>query len=193
MSQRLKISLYALYDYNKHIFDQLELPERADKDEIVNSLLLETLDRDVLYKDPGFMQTAIGVWSHKKMEEWQLLYEALQLEYNPIENYDRTEDESEAHRNSESRSLTGTSENESKVSAYNSSDYQPERKQTGTATDSGVITDQGTIQRGSRIHGNIGVTTSTFLLKEYIDYRGKVCFADIVINDFISEFIRLVY
>ena len=210
---RLKVSLMALYDYDPDLFEDLHLPEGADKDEIVNALILDTMDMDVLYTDPDFLKRAIDIWSTKKMEEWQLLYDALQMEYDPIHAFsdnvdikketDLTDTKNWADDHTETRDLSGTTEMEGKTSAFDSSTYQPQSKQEGSGTDTGTIrnagTDTGTLRKAGyvreygRRYGNIGNLTPTQILKEYIEYHNSVCFADIVVNDFINRFIRLVY
>ena len=210
---RLKVSLMALYDYDPDLFEDLHLTEGADKDEIVNALILDTMDMDVLYTDPDFLKRAIDIWSTKKMEEWQLLYDALQMEYDPIHAFsdnvdikketDLTDTKNWADDHTETRDLSGTTEMEGKTSAFDSSTYQPQSKQEGSGTDTGTIrnagTDTGTLRKAGyvreygRRYGNIGNLTPTQILKEYIEYHNSVCFADIVVNDFINRFIRLVY
>lgn len=210
---RLKVSLMALYDYDPDLFEDLHLPEGADKDEIVNALVLDTMDMDVLYTDPDFLKRAIDIWSTKKMEEWQLLYDALQMEYDPIHAFsdnvdikketDLTDTKNWADDHTETRDLSGTTEMEGKTSAFDSSTYQPQSKQEGSGTDTGTVrnagTDTGTLRKAGyvrefgRRYGNIGNMTPTQILKEYIEYHDSVCFADIVVNDFINRFIRLVY
>lgn len=210
---RLKASLYSLYLYDNDLFDNLNLPEGADKEEIVDALLLETLDMDVLYTDADFMKTAIGVWSKKKMEEWQLLYDALQMEYDPIHAFDDnidittetdlTDTKNWADDHTETRDLSGTTKMENKTSAFDSSEYEPKDYSEGEGTDEGTVrkagTDTGTLRKAGyereygRRYGNIGNMTPTQILKEYIEYHDEVCFADVVINDFINRFIRLVY
>ena len=198
---KLKVSLLALYDYNPDLFSEMELPEGADGDQIVSNLILETMDRDVLYTDPEFMQHAIGIWSKKKMEEWQLLYDALNIEYAPLDNYDRYEDMTEtrnlADDHTETRNLANGGTVTGSTSAYDSNTFQNKDQTVASGSDTGTVrhagTDTGTVRRAGRIHGNIGVTTSTQMLRDYVDYRGSVCFDDIVINDFINQFIRLVY
>lgn len=190
---RLKVSLYALFDYDKHLFDELELPSGADRNEIIYTLLYDTMDRDVLYTDPVFLRRAIGIWSRKKMEEWELLYHALRMEYDPIHAYKVDETRHEDVDMDHPRDIEGTTDVDSDVSAYNSTEFQPERQQKGKSTEKGSVADKGTRDEERHLSGNIGNLTPTALLKEYIDYRGNVCFTDIVVNDFITQFIRLVF
>jgi hypothetical protein len=203
----------ALYDYDPDLFENLHLPEGADKDEIVNAVVLDTMDMDVLYTDPDFLKRAIDIWSTKKMEEWQLLYDALQMDYDPIHAYsdnvdikketDLTDTKNWADDHTETRDLHGTTDMEGKTSAFDSATYQPQSKQEGSGSDTGTVrnagTDTGTLRKAGYVRefgrrfGNIGNLTPTQILKEYIEYHDSVCFADIVVNDFINRFIRLVY
>ena len=95
MSTMQRISLIGLYNYDSHLFDSLSLPEKYDKPTFINSLLLEHGEKCVLYTDPDFMKTAIGIWSNKWGLELSRIFEALTAEYNPIYNYDRYEESSD--------------------------------------------------------------------------------------------------
>ena len=41
---RSKLSVLGIYNYDSQIFDRMELPEGADKETVVNSILLECAD-----------------------------------------------------------------------------------------------------------------------------------------------------
>ena len=72
---------------------------------------------------------------------------------------------------------TGTADNETKVSAYNSSTYQPKEKNTLTNNLTNTV-DSSTTSNGSNkehiehkahLYGNIGVTTSQQMLEAELD------------------------
>lgn len=91
-----KITIIGFSNYlsniNDDLFKYLNVPEGIDKETLVNNILLRGAEFEVLYSDPYFFQNMIGVWSDKwqrTMEKWA---EALSIEYNPLENYDRMED-----------------------------------------------------------------------------------------------------
>ena len=77
---------------NQSVFDLLSLPEGIDKDNVVDNIILECGEFETLYSDPYFMRSAIGVWSNKHYRTFEKWIAALNLEYNPLENYDRQED-----------------------------------------------------------------------------------------------------
>lgn len=118
-------------------------------------------------------------------KKWTRNWTILNMEYNPIENYAMTEhsvltrDNTETHAGTDRNVRTGsvgvsaTSSGENKVSAFNSSQYQPADSNTGsgnTTTTYNNLTDADT--HGHTIDnddeettdhtrtGNIGVTTS---------------------------------
>lgn len=95
MSRGASLSLLGLYSWDGSLFDTMVLPEgftAEDKQVLVNNLLMECAELEVLYSNWDFMKAAIAVWSAKEVVTWNRIYNASLLEYNPIENYNRTEE-----------------------------------------------------------------------------------------------------
>ena len=91
------ISLAGLMHADNTILDALQLPTAMttdEKEEIKYNLLAETQELEILYPDPESMKHAILYWSKKELDVWTKLYETTKYEYDPIYNYDRTEEES---------------------------------------------------------------------------------------------------
>ncbi len=223
MSTMQRLTLIGFYKYDPHLFDALELPNGYNAETFIDSLLLEHGEKCVLYSNPNFMKNAIGAWSRKWFLELSRIYEALTAEYNPIYNYDRfekiTDNEGRKYESTTNaghkatdnpkydddvtndydvtnkQDIDGTVEH--KVSADNSSDYQPESKDI---TNSGQTTtsNDGTIKRhiegttqdlsetsnsktndaethnfthDGHLYGNIGVTTSASMVTEIVQQR----------------------
>ena len=180
MSTMQRISLIGFYNYDPTLFSGLILPEGYDKATFINSLLLEHGEKLVLYTDPDFMKSAINVWSGKWQLELERLYIALTAEYNPIHNYDRYEkigdDETvtmnAGHKATDSPDFT----TENKISADNSSEYQPDNqsKTTGKAKDLSETSNAKTTRdydRDAHLYGNIGVTTNQQMIESEIKMR----------------------
>ena len=91
MSRQAKMSVMGMYQWNDELFDLLVVPEGVDKDTFTDNLLAETCELELLYPNYEVMKNLIGVWSHKMLPVWQHLYDTTQYEYDPIENYNRTE------------------------------------------------------------------------------------------------------
>lgn len=235
-----KLTLIGLYNYtegSEHpLFEKLSMPEGVEKDVVINNILLKGGEFETLYSDPDFIRESIGLWSRKWSRTFTKWVEALSLEYNPIENYDRIEEttitDNGSTSNTEhgtgnqtitresdgtsidtsSNSNTGSTTN--KISAFNadtmqndtSSDVSNNSTVNGETTlhnegsdittslhdVSGSTTSQNTQIHTSRIHGNIGVTTSSAMLLESLS-AAEWNLYDHIADVFLSEFVIPIY
>lgn len=118
--------------------------------------------------------------------KWSKIYDALNIEYNPLENYSSTE--------IETPNLTDTSKANSKVtvkqsgSTFDTAVYQPfsSTETAGNENDNKVTTTK-TGTRTVTKSGNIGVTTSQQMLQSEFEVR-QYDFYQGIYND-IDEFI----
>lgn len=184
------------------LFSEVELPEGIDLDTLKSNILLKGADFEVLYADPFFMKDVFSLVAKKWYRTFEKWAGALAIEYAPLENYDRQEDYTDvtdknistsASRDSgNTRTFNNTDTNtphttvteETKVSAFDSSTYQPSQEvtttpsgtgdvfaHTGTIGDvydedsSGTEEEDNTFTHSGRIHGNVGVTTSQQMLE----------------------------
>ena len=139
------MSVLGLYTYDNTLFANMNYPEgfeTTDQTNLVNNLLCELAEMEVLYTSPAFMKTIIGVWSYKEKPTWDRIYAAAQMEYNPIENYDRQE--SSTDTTDGTRKHTGND-----VTAFSGSD---------SVTNSGKDTTQDS---GTEAVANTGTDTTT--------------------------------
>ena len=214
---------------NDDLFVNLTLPTGINKDILTNNILLKGADFEVMYSDPFFLQEAIGMWSGKWQRTFEKWASALAIEYAPLENYDRKEDWSDtlnrglktnARRDSgNTRTFDNTDTNtpgttiteETQVSAYDSSSYQPSQQVTTSPTGDGdVLAHAGTIKdeygegtsgsetensktvRDGRIHGNIGVITSQQMLEAELKIAEWNLYEHIT-DLFLEEFVIPIY
>lgn len=237
---------------NKSLFDKLTLPKGIDKEILTDNILLKASEFEVIYSNPDFMVNAIGLWSKKHFKTFEKWQSALELEFNPIENYDRIEEWSDENtgtvtdkgtntgtvkdegtntgtvKDEGTNTGTGTSSdtnssvNTETVSAFDSDTYEPNRETSASATISNSVSNSGTSnnlrtdnlsssnirsenvsnsnirtdnlrnKHFGRIHGNIGVTTSSALLSEYLDIAEWNIYEHIT-DLFIQEFCILIY
>ena len=155
-----KITMIGFYNYlahdNEDLFEFLSVPEGIDKDTLVNNILLRGGEFEVLYSDPDFFKNMIGVWSNKWQRTMQRWMNALSIDYNPLENYDRMEDwedngskvSAESKKNDASSQRTNVSQNSVTDAKTNSdatlnSEHQG-RNENAVAQDSSVSTGNGT-------------------------------------------------
>lgn len=81
-----------MYTADNSIFDHFAVPPEIDRQLVIDNLLMETAELEILYPSPSFLKLAIQRWSQKELPIWQELYDTTTYVYNPIHNYDRTED-----------------------------------------------------------------------------------------------------
>lgn len=178
---KAKITMIGLYHFHDGLFDQLELPDGVDAETVQMTILDKAADFEVIYGDPFFTENMIGLISKKWARTFQKWYDALQIEYAPLENYDRYEHWTDDGTN------TGTVKDEGKTHGESTSDGQSdeyvttydsdtlhldrESKDHSEATSDGTTGNTNTRDlkdnsiHDGRMHGNIGVTTSQQMLE----------------------------
>lgn len=171
----------ALLAYDPTIFDNMVLPEDLNTDDtmqmIVDTILYKYGDAPLFTPDPAVIKYYIGIWSLERAPLWERFYALEFMEYNPIENYDRNEQVSDIF-------YPGAAY-EQQISADDATTYQADRKSIGSGKDKRDIT--------SRIHGNIGVTTTQQMLQQEIDILPKLDVIDFIAEDWHIEFNLLIY
>ena len=206
MSLIPRLTLIGLYEnYSDSLFANLSFPVGIDAETFIDTLLLKYGECPLIYPDFDFMVLAIGAWSRKWYSNFARIFSAFNAEYNPLHNYDRTEEWTE--KETEDKNLnrdTETEENrsgtaENKVSAFNESTYSPSDYSESTANNSSEGNEKvnednikDTIRSG-RVYGNIGVTQSVEMLKNEIDFRSANNAYDIFAEMFYREFCMYVF
>lgn len=196
----MTMTLIGLYNYDNGLFDNLTVPVGIDKDLFINSLLMKSGEFELLYPDLNFMKSMIGVWSTKWHDTFSKWLTGTLATWNPIENYDRYEESTDTHANinkSEgSDTVNSSGSNEGFVSAYDASTYQPSSKaETGmnsTTSTKNTLNEDGSLTRNSHIHGNIGVTQASDMLRNWYDISEWNLY-DHMSDVFIREFCIPVY
>ena len=212
-----RITLWGFYQYDSTLFDGVVLPEGIDKDNLVANIMRNSGDLYPYHQVPEYLKRNINYWFARRLFDFERMYEALRVEYSPIENYDRKENTTRNYENSgtdkESTTLgstttstnIGSNDNENKVSAYNESNYSNREKDTqsynSTLTNTGSGTDVTQTEYGLkrkevediRVHGNIGVTTSQQMIESEMELRAKYDIYKIISREFEREFLVQVY
>lgn len=221
------LTVEGLYNYDDTLFDGFNVPEGLVKQIAIDAILLRTRELEILYPDFTYMKNRITIWSNKYQINWKKLYDTTVLEYNPIENYDRienwtdTDDETSNSERDNTRNTTNnvksTSTNEimnsvnvtDQNTAFNAGLADHAKQITdGDTTEHGTINNtetgketenesvnggrSGTHTRNGRAHGNIGVTTSQQMIQSE---RDLVVFNlyDVIAESFIENFCLMIY
>lgn len=186
------VSILGLYRYDETIFKNMVLPQGIDRELLINTICLKFAEQRLIYSDPEYLKFAIGCWSLKNTKVWEKLFATTTVEYNPIHNYDRTEewDDSET-RDLHGQSAAGATNLESGA-AFNSESLmtrgQNKSDSSATSSDTGTISNK----RRGRAFGNIGVTTTQQMLESERQVV-KFNIYDFIAESFENEFCLLVY
>lgn len=186
------------------LFKGLTLPDGLAKKTLTDNILLQGGEFEVLYSDPWVLQNFISVWADREAATFKRWVDALAIEYEPLENYDRHEDWTDTLDSDGTSNTTGTNDTSTSgtvttdVSAYDSSSYQPKDKVTSSETIDNDTTERNTstldnegVHTG-RIHGNIGVTTSQQMLEAELDLGYWNIYSRIT-DMFLKEFCIMIY
>lgn len=205
------LSILGLYNYQPSIFDALTIPTSVDRQTLIDNIIMEGAELEMLYPNPDILSGLIGAWSRARLSAWERMIAALDAEYSPIENTDRTETVTENY----TRNLTESGERSSnsnssgsgsntlsiKKSSYNTglalteedvTDSSDSSENTQSANDSRMMggSDERSIER--RTHGNIGVTTNQEMIDAELKLR-RYDIYNIITNEFLDKFCIGVY
>lgn len=172
------MSVIGLKQYNQYLFDDMVLPADLTRSVVINNIIYTCAELEVIYPDPYFMQFAIGEWSKKELPIWEKVREMETADYNPIENYDRYDNEVEStdreresnksdvinslsNANSTTNSKSGetrvnTATNLDKVAGFNTETLATNAQTTSSNTDNASTDDETTVESESN-----GASTQT--------------------------------
>lgn len=210
----LQIGLLTMYNEDPTILNStyFPLPEGIDHDTLDPLLLAETAELELLYPEPNTLKTVIYAWSVARNPAWAKILEALEAEYSPIENYDRSETWTDTRNLADNHSgqtatqstgqTAGSGSDTETVAGFNETSFTNKGKhevssaESSNANESTSVsvadTHTGTVSRTSRTHGNIGVTTAQAMVEAEVSLR-RMDIYQIIVNEFIKKFCLGVY
>ena len=110
MSRGASLSLLGMYSWNDTLFNGMTYPDAftaEQKQLFINNVIMECAELEIIYPDWDFLKFAIDTWSANEVFNWNRLYAAMMADYNPIENYNRSEDMTETHSGIDSNQASG--------------------------------------------------------------------------------------
>ena len=200
------LSILGMYEYNNGVFDLFTLPDGVNKDEVITNICGELAELELLYPNYEVLRALIGVWSNSSLYKWDKLYKTMLLEYNPIDNYDRTETrklnskgKGTGKDGGQDTSISGATSNE-KIAGFNSNPNTLVDKSSlttsGNQTNNYGRTTDSTYEKDDteEIHsrGNIGTMSTQEMVGRERDIANFNLY-DIITEDFKQRFCLLVY
>lgn len=178
MGRGSNLSVIGLYNYSENLFNGLSLPAGMtddDKSVLIDNILFECADLEVLYPSWTFMYRAISAWSKKQLPTWTRIYNLSQMEYDPIENFNRLEEVTETREGAQEHSgndvvaMSGSDTDTSKTTGTEQEQTIRDNSETSTGTNSTVVASDAT-----DTHTGSDVTTeqkTAFDANTYADTR----------------------
>lgn len=107
-----KVTLIGIENYlnpDRSVFDKMQLPDGIDKETLIGSILLRCQEFELLYSDPDFLIDAVNIWSRKNYWTFDKWVKAINIKYDPLHNYDRTEEYTDTHSGNYNKQGSGNS------------------------------------------------------------------------------------
>lgn len=194
-----KITLIGFYNYykavDKDLFANLTLPAGISKDDVVNNILLKGGEFEVLFSNPEFLENMMLLWSNKNKWTFEKWIKAINIEYDPLYNYDRMEEYTDTRTDAETvkRELSnsediskeenvsaadqsessGTGETTNTKSAYDSASYTPHDKSNSSSTGSNVSTSLTNVD-GTQHNSTTGSDNSNKLSNGVLEHKAHL-------------------
>ena len=182
MRPDITISIRGMYEFNSTLFDKFQVPEQIDKQDVIESIILECAELPLVYTNWDILQGAIGLLSKRRLHAWERMATALFEDYNPLHNFDRYEDITD----DEKVNGRGDANSVNTVNGYNG-DAEHDRQRTEGMSE----TKRGN-KHNAHLYGNIGVTTSARMLGGELEIR-KQDLISIIVREFKENFCIMVY
>lgn len=212
-----RFTLYGLYQYDPTLFDGVKLPNGIEKDALINEIMKQSGDLYCYYQVPDRMKRNITYWFTQQYPNFDQIARSMNVMYEPLDNYDRTEETTREFENSgkdittqKAKSNTGNIHTGSQgevgeVSAYDTDYFSPDKKSTTTFNDSVNINneahDTNETEYGAKrieketlkVFGNVGVTPNSRVLEEEVVLRMKYNTYKMIAELFEDEFLCQIY
>ncbi len=160
-----RITLFGFLNYDPTIFDDIELPEACDKDTLLNTIISESGDLYPYYQQPVWLKRNIEFWFKRRKPNFERMFEALAIEYNPAHNYDRYEEYTNEHsEEAESANQSSQTDSHTMTNTGTVGNVQNETH-TGTVTTDQDESHTGTVQNSDQ--NDTGVSAYNYTSNDY--------------------------
>ena len=95
-----RFTIYGLYQYDRTLFDDVILPTGLEREYVVNEIMKRSGDLYCYYQQPERMKNNITDWFAQQYNNFDQIVRSLNVMYEPLDNYDRTEETTREFENS---------------------------------------------------------------------------------------------
>lgn len=170
------------------LFDDITLPSGMDKTTVVNQIMLDNGLLEVVYPEHDLLKGLIKAHFLARQLDYQRLWDAVSQTYNPLYNLDRKNTLTEKTERTDSANGSTATSNENKVSAFDSSTYQPSEELSGSTNSNTESQGQDVHTLESHEEGSIGVITPQDMLRREFDIRKDWNIYKFISLDFRDQF-----
>ena len=175
------LSYEAIFDIDPSIFDGLQVPTQLTKDDVVNNILLDSMELETLYPDPDVIKSAVEIWSKARIKSWQCIADALYKNYDPFVNFTRDETRRTEYRPNLTNTNTGSGK------GYNDADFV-EREKVVEKSEGNAATIES-----FHSQGDSALYTPTDVAQKETELRIKYDIISIITREFINKFCLMIY
>lgn len=175
---KLHLTLGGLYNYDNTLFDEIAIPDNADKSILIDEIMRQAGGNESRYQDPNFLKQMINVFFKTNNWKFSELWKTTEYDYDPLVNYDLeiSETREREENNDRTRKVENSGNNTSKssetmensVSAYNVSGYSPKDK-----TETAGSNENSAKSSGTETENNKGGGTETVTRREKGDNSAR--------------------
>lgn len=182
--QPILLSILSLTNYAPDIWDGFRIPEIPEMtvEDVKDTIMAECAELSLVYTRPETVKKLITLWTNRNLPAWRKLAAALESEYNPIHNYDRTEKWTDDNTGEQS------SEGTTSVAGFNLEDGYADRDKAENKSNG-----KGHAEHNGHISGNIGVTTTQQMITEEWKMRLALNVTSVIVDSFKNNFCVQIY
>lgn len=174
-------------NYNA-IFADIELDSRIQISDFCNLLFQRYGNAEPAYNTSNVFKLFSDAWFKRNADTIKRILDTLELEYNPIENYDRHE--SITRTQDTDGTVTGTGHATDDLSAFNSGAYVKNTQAENMNKTQSVGNERETVK--NETHGNIGVTTSQQMALSELQLR-QFNILEWIVDKYSGELLSSIY
>lgn len=191
------ISILALLEEDPYLIkNNIVLPDGVDADVVEAWIIRKCMPFELVYPDTALMAYHIRMWALGRSASWTKMYETVTAEYNPLHNYDMTDNWTNMGSGSGSNSNSGSSGMDISKSAYdgigNTMPLRLVERDAGTSSGTGQYSNQDRLEHRQHRAGNIGVMSTQELIQRERDIADFSIY-DQIAAEFVHEFCLAIY
>lgn len=88
----MRLTLSGMYNYDNRLFDYIVVPGQINKEVLINRIMYRCGELYPYCQNHPELKSDINFWFLAKQRDFEMMVKALFTDYNPLENYDRYED-----------------------------------------------------------------------------------------------------